>query len=149
MVSQIFRVGGFSELGTGSRDYGMGIVRIDWRQTPGEPIRRHDLVKITCVDTKRHTYAAFRLIDPNAPNIPVDVPLLCMEYDDRLLLGVEKGEERTFAISRAGLYGQYRYFQSHPNVVIRAYTRYTFLVGLLGAAVGAIVTSILRFLINV
>lgn len=150
MAQHEFKIGGFSELGTGPRDYGMGVVRIDDRfiSSGGSSARwnRHALLKlqVTRNGKTRATFAALRAIDKNSPVLPAGQHLLCLEYDDRRLLGVEKGEFVPITITEAGLWGRYWYFRDHPNVLLRTYTRYTFIVALLGAITGAFVTAVLK-----
>jgi hypothetical protein len=149
-VTREFLIGGFSEIDTGGRDYGMGVVRIDPRLTSGDPAaarwRRHALLRLQVKKAggTRRVYALARPIDP--ADLPQDreLPLLCLEYDDRLTLGVEKGETATVQLSKAGLWGRYQYFRNHPNIVVRSYTRYTFLTGIFTAVLGAITWALFR-----
>jgi hypothetical protein len=148
-VAQDFVIGGFSQIGTGARDYGMGVVRIDHRFMASHPVAahwpRHALLRMQVEkeDGARQVYGMLRAIDPaELPETPA--PLLCLEYDDRLLLGVEKGDKVTIGVSKAGLWGRYKYFRDHPNIVVRSYTRYTFLTGIFTALLGAMTWALFR-----
>jgi len=150
-VVQEFAIGGFSEIGTGARDYGMGVVRIDQRFLQGNPAAarwpRHALLRVHARKGGRpkHIYGMLRAINPEGlPDGPDQAPLLCLEYDDRLLLGVEKGDRITLSLSQAGLWGRYKYFRDHPNIVVRSYTRYTFLTSVFTALLGAMTWALFR-----
>jgi len=149
-IAQEFVIGGFSQIRTGARDYGMGIVRIDPRFLANHPqaVRwpRHALLRVRVgkgAGTKQ-VYGVLRTIDP--ADLPEDqnTPLLCLEYDDRLLLAVEKGDKVTVCLSEAGLWGRYKYFRDHPNIVVRSYTRYTFITGIFTALLGAMAWALFR-----
>jgi hypothetical protein len=143
-----FEITGFSALKSGDRDYGFGVVRLDPRYVEKCRWGRHTLLRIRVTTPKgtQTTFAALRTIDPETVKLPEGHYLLALEYDDRLHLNVDKTRVYEIDITKAGLYGQYRYFRDHPNIVLRAYTRYTFVVGMVGAAIGALVTAALKFL---
>lgn len=92
----------------------------------------------------KQVYGVLRAINP--ADLPEDenTPLLCLEYDDRLLLGVEKGAKVSVALSEAGLWGRYMYFRNHPNIVVRSYTRYTFMTGIFTALLGEMTWALFR-----
>jgi hypothetical protein len=143
-------IGGFSDIRSGTRDYGMGVVRLDPRVLSGDPAAtgwgRHTLLRLTAEAKpgRRHVYAVLRAIDPSDLPDGQELPLLCLEYDDRLLLGVEKGESTTVRLSQAGLWGRFHYFRNHPNIVVRSYTRYTFMTGIFTALLGAMTWALFR-----
>jgi hypothetical protein len=93
---------------------------------------------------KGGVHALLRVIDPSSLPEEKELPLLCLEYDDRLLLGVEKGERVAISLSRAGLWGRLQYFRNHPNIVVRSYTNYTFLTGVFTALLGAMAWALFR-----
>jgi hypothetical protein len=150
VIGYEFVIGGFSDIKTGGRDYGMGIVRIDPRFLTTNPAAaswpRHTLLLLrTAGKAKSKTlYAVLRTISPS--DLPKDqpLPLLCLEYDDRLLLDLEKGDKVTLEISKAGIWGRYKYFRDHPNIIVRAYVRYAFMTGVFTAVLGAIAWALFR-----
>jgi hypothetical protein len=93
---------------------------------------------------RANVYALLRAIDPSDLPDGNESPLLCLEYDDRLLLGVEKGERVTLGLSKASLWGRFQYFRNHPNIVVRSYTRYTFMTGIFTALLGAMAWALFR-----
>ncbi len=105
-------VEGFSKYNTGSRDYGQGIVRISQNLIETSPLaklrlRRHDLVRISCNGASVLTL--FRLL-------PVDEKVICLEYDDRLKIGIqEKGMTQDLDISKANALAMFRYYWRHSN----------------------------------
>jgi hypothetical protein len=147
-ITQEFAIGGFSEIGTGARDYGMGIVRIDPRFIANHPAaarwRRHVLLRLDRQTTAGQVYAVLRTINPASVSQDHAIPLLCLEYDDRLVLGVAKGEKATIRLSKASLWGRFQYFRNHPNIMVRSYTRYTFITGVFTALLGAMTWALLR-----
>ena len=150
VIRQDCLIGGFSQIRTGQRDYGTGVVRIDPRFLARHPEvarwQRHALlrVRIGTGAAAKQVYGVLRAINP--ADLPEDenTPLLCLEYDDRLLLGVEKGAKVSVALSEAGLWGRYMYFRNHPNIVVRSYTRYTFMTGIFTALLGAMTWALFR-----
>jgi hypothetical protein len=154
MIAGRFVIGGFSQIGTGNRDYGMGIVRIDPRflATNREASKwpRHTLVKLT-LRTKEKNKSLYAILRPINPD---DIPekeeryYLCLEYDDRLVLNVQKGQEVEICLNKAGLIGQYMYFRGHPNIMVRAYLRYAFLTSIFTTIMGAIMWTIIRNLVR-
>jgi hypothetical protein len=149
-ITQAFRIGGFSQIDSGARDYGMGVVRIDQRLLVVNPVAarwgRHALLRIKREEGTGGgpVYAMLRAIDPLDLPGEDDVLTLCLEYDDRLLLQVEKGETATLHLSKASVWGRYQYFRNHPNIVVRSYTRYTFLTGVFTTLLGATAWALFR-----
>jgi len=149
-ITQEFVIGGFSQISTGARDYGMGVVRIDPRFLSSNAAAarwpRHALLRLRGQGKRGvgQVFGVLRTIDPADLPHEQALPLLCLEYDDRLLLGVEKGEKATVRLSEAGLWGRYQYFRYHPNIVVRSYTRYTFLTGVFTALLGAMTWALFR-----
>lgn len=154
MATSRFVIGGFSQIGTGNRDYGMGIVRVDPRYLAADKDAskwpRHTLVKLTLrTDGKnRSLYAILRPINPDDIPEKEERHYLCLEYDDRLALNVHKGQEIDVCLEKAGLIGQYMYFRGHPNIMIRAYLRYAFIASILTTIMGAIAWTIIRQLVK-
>jgi hypothetical protein len=146
MVAGRFVIGGFSQIGTGSRDYGMGIVRVDPRflaaNKEASKWPRHTLVRL--MKGKKSLYAILRPINPDDIPEKEERYYLCLEYDDRLVLDVQKGQEVEIRMDKAGLVGQYMYFRGHPNIMVRAYLRYAFLTSIFTTIMGAIVLTIIR-----
>ena len=150
-VRQEFLIGGFYEIKTGTRDYGMGIVRVDPKFLKDNPVaerwQRHALVRVRVIEGThrgKDLYAVLRSINPADLPKGHDVPLLCLEYDDRLLLGVEKGDKVTLELKLAGVWGRYKYFRDHPNIVVRAYIGYAFMTGVFTTVLGAIAWALFR-----
>jgi hypothetical protein len=149
-IIQEFLIGGFSDISTGGRDYGMGVVRIDQRflsrHNIGSRWRRHELLRLRLEGpgANERVYAVLRVIDPADLSAEQNPPVLCLEYDDRLLLGVEKGKKATVHLSKAGIWGRLQYFRNHPNIVVRSYTRYTFMTGLFTTLLGAMAWALFK-----
>ncbi len=116
---------GFSEIGTGGRDYGQGVVRITKNAFTAQELgtfmlRRNNLLKLSRCDNGKTTFAFFRPLPDSTLAEPTNQPKIFMEYDDRLQLDVfDKGDVVELEISPAGLLGRLSYFTNHPNILVR------------------------------
>ena len=118
-VSATFKVEGFRYAGTGSRDYGEGIVRIseafitrhhpemlDWP--------RHQLIRIRNSANGQATHCIMRILRSDEDD------LLCLEYDDRLKLKIfDKGERYKLDLVRARSWDTFRFYWNHPSNLVR------------------------------
>lgn len=130
-----FLIKGFKELGTGNRDYGRGIVRLSSNIANQVAISRHGLVRLENLECGAVKHALYR------PHNDSDC-VVGLEYDDRLLLGIEeKGKKVDLRVSAEPSWFYLHYFLSHPDVNVRL----TFLFSI----VFCVLSAILGFLIGI
>lgn len=111
-----FKIQGFKYIETGPQDYGHGIIRIDSKSKHAveqlADLRRNDLVRVQQRNGMWVT-GILRYFDST------DESLLCLEYDDRLQLGVEKGDSVELMIRKASSLERAVFFWHHPNPIVR------------------------------
>jgi hypothetical protein len=80
-----FTIGGFKEIGTGARDYGFGIIRIDEQYLKDKKIMeswsRHTLIRVKRPDRGKTAYGVLRVIPHTLTGEPTALPLICIEED--------------------------------------------------------------------
>lgn len=129
---------GFSYSESGPQDYGQGVVRLDARLATSpalSEVKRNGLVRVNCKE-KKFVYAVARFGDLKEKDV------LCMEYDDRLQLGLEKGKRESFYISPANFLGYLPYLWNHPNLTIRIDFKITIAIAVLSILSGILLTSL-------
>lgn len=128
-----FTVQGFKHIGTGPQDYGQGIVRVSSRAKKElkqlEKLSRNDLIRVQRKDGQWMT-GLLRYFDSN------EARLLCIEYDDRLELGVNKGENAELSIRKAYRAERALFFWHHPNPIVRIEFKLAVALGLLCVLLG-------------
>lgn len=152
MIKENFKIGGFREISTGPRDYGKGILRFKQdlfaRLAKEEDISRHSIVSITTDDYSRSVFGFARPF-PDETQGANDSSDICMEYDDRLGLGLtDKGNQLKLILSKAGPADRIRFLLNHPDVIVRMNSRFTFWVGAWGAVVSALLGVAIALLLS-
>jgi hypothetical protein len=137
-----FKVEGFRYAGTGERDYGQGIVRVSLAFIQAKHPKalqwpRNQLVRIRHEGSGRRIVCLFRPLISDEPN------LLCLEYDDRLKLGImEKGQFHRLSIKKAGGFRSFGFYWNHPNPLVSFDFRLTVYLTMVSIVLGALLSAI-------
>lgn len=134
---------GFSDTGTGSQDYGQGILRVDSRliedlMAHGHRISRNDLVRVEN-KTNDRLFAVLRVAELDDPR------KIALELDDRFKLAVEKGHIEELFIRKAYRIEAIQYFWSHINLIVRIEFKLAIFLTTISLFLGATVSLILAF----
>lgn len=131
------RVLGFSDIGTGVRDYGKGIIRISSTSPLGSTLlsepNRHLLVR---VETRAHD----RVLAIARPTPNLTANEVALEYHDRLRLSVEKGAQVEISIVAARRIETFGYLWSHPDSIIRYQFRLSVYLTSIALLVGSLLS---------
>lgn len=137
-----FKVEGFKYAGTGDRDYGLGVVRISeqFLKVHAKSLLtwpRHQLVEIANPENGMKAICIFRPLISNEEN------LLCLEYDDRLKLGItNKGKTHRLKLSKAGNLSSLTFYWNHPNILVRIEFRLTVYLTVISVILGVLLSAI-------
>ena len=132
---------GFSEIGTNSQDYGKGVIRARPEFATKIGVRgRHNLVRIQSSCGSCWITAVLRM------NRDLKSSDIALEYDQRRLLDVKKGESYELVFSKAGTIGWWVFFWNHPSIEFRMMSRMTIIVAVLSAVAGFLLSMILNLM---
>lgn len=129
-------LGGFSEINTGSQDYGQGIVRVssalkEKHADVFSGIKRGGLVHVKS-DSGAAIVGVIRYFDN-------EKEMLCVEYDDRLALGVDKGKTAKLRVGKASYAAMGRFFWFHSNPIVSIEFRLAVVLVVASTSLGLII----------
>jgi hypothetical protein len=132
---------GFSDVNSGNKDYGQGILRVDSRliteiASKGHQLVRNDLIRL---ENSSHDkiFATLRVAELDHPR------KIALELDDRLKLGLEKQQSQHLFLRRAYKIEAISYFWNHSNPTVRIEFKLAVILSAMSFLLGAIVSLML------
>ncbi len=143
MFSFEAKICGFSDLNTGSQDYGQGVLRVDSRLTAemasnGHKFARNDLVRLE-TDSHKRIIAVLRIGELDHPH------KIALELDDRLTLGLEKKQSKRLFLRKAYKIEAISFFWNHSNPTVRIEFKLAVFLVAISFLLGALVSLLLTF----